>query len=75
MFGEPFISRLEAVCLFPGFKAYSLQTERGSAIWSAIETRKKANRFCGRVLMATPKHNGLRPVKGSSFWKRFASAL
>ncbi|PXF50593.1 MAG: hypothetical protein C4B57_11930 [Deltaproteobacteria bacterium] len=41
-----------------------MQTERGSAIRPAVETPQKANRFCGRVLMATPKHNGLKPVTG-----------
>jgi len=39
---------------FSGFKAHSLQTERGSAIWPAIETLQKANRFCGKARMATP---------------------
>ncbi|PXF55107.1 MAG: hypothetical protein C4B57_04080, partial [Deltaproteobacteria bacterium] len=50
---NPVISCLGAVCLFPGFKAHSLQTERGSAIRPAIETLQKANRSCGRARMAT----------------------
>jgi len=39
--------------LFPGFKAHSSQTERGSAIRPAIETLQKVNRSCGRARMAS----------------------
>jgi len=56
---ESVISCLEAACLFSGFKAHSLQTERDSAIWSAIETLQKANRFCGRARTATVHGQGM----------------
>ena len=56
---EPVISCLEAVCLFPGFKAHSLQTERGSVIRPAVETLQKADRFCGRARMATVHGKGI----------------
>ncbi|MBW1926401.1 MAG: hypothetical protein JRI35_04260 [Deltaproteobacteria bacterium] len=60
---------------FSGFQSLLIADRRGTAIRPAIETLQKANRFCGRVLMATPKHNGHNRSQGSSFWKRFASVL
>ncbi|MBW1947711.1 MAG: hypothetical protein JRI33_07220 [Deltaproteobacteria bacterium] len=44
---------------FPGFKAHSSQTERGSAIRPAIEILQKANRSCGRARMATVHWQGI----------------
>jgi len=60
---------------FSGFQSSLIADRRGSAIRPAVETLQKANRSCGRVLMATPKHNGLKPITGCFFWKRFALAL
>jgi len=60
---------------FSGFQSSLIADRRGSAIRPAVETPQKANRSCGRVLMATPKHNGLKPITGCFFWKRFALAL
>ena len=60
---------------FSGFQSSLIADRRGSAIRPAVETPQKANRSCGRVLMATPKHNGLKPITGCFFWKRFALTL
>ncbi|PXF53416.1 MAG: hypothetical protein C4B57_09555 [Deltaproteobacteria bacterium] len=43
--------------LFSGFQSSLIADRRGSAIWPAIETLQKANRFCGRARMATSTVN------------------
>ena len=47
---------------FSGFQSSLIADRRGSAIRPAIETLQKANRFCGKEQIATPRRSGTRTV-------------
>jgi hypothetical protein len=44
---------------FFGFQSLLVANRRGGAIWSAVETLQKANRFCGKAQMATVHRQGI----------------
>jgi len=64
---NPVISCLGAVTFFRVSKLTHCRPKEAVQSGPLPKTLQKANRFCGRVLMATPKHNGLKPVTGELF--------